>query len=183
MLVTLVDFGSVWETRRRTVRSTHGADRTAFFNTTGLRINGKVSYRWQFGGKLRFNSASTFDPHLRRRSLNKVWECEEPVICPRGWVQMLCRRKLPKPEVPDIYLFRLETSRVGTINFRSNTWCSPDVQVISISEGNVHGCMEQEALVLMPKYSWIRSSVGVFCAEPEQQFWSAKLNLSEREIE
>jgi hypothetical protein len=182
MLVTLLDFGSVWETRRRAIRSTHSGEGTAFFNTTGLRINGKVAYRWKFGGKLRFNSGSTFDPHLPRRSLNKVWQCEEPTICASGWVQMLCRRKLPRPEPPDFYLFRVGTSRVGPIDFRSERWCSPDVQVISISEGKVQGCVEQEALVLMPKYSWIRSSLGAYYVEPEQQFWSATLNLSEREM-
>ena len=105
------------------------------------------------------------------------------MMCASGWVQMPCRQKLPKPEAPDFYLFRVETSRVGVIDFRSERWCSPDVQLISISEGKVQGCVEQEALVLMPKYSWIRSSLGAYYAEPERQFWSANLTLSEREMQ
>ena len=178
MLVTLMDFGSIWEIRRRTVSSSAGTDRTAFFNTTGLRVKETLSYRWKAGGKVRWNSASMFDPHLAQRSLNKVWECDEPTICSRGWVQMLCRRKLPAPEVPAFYLFRLATSRLGRINFRSESWCSPDVQVISISEGKVRGSVEQEALVLMPKYSWIQSSIGIFYAQSTKQFWSGSLILS-----
>jgi hypothetical protein len=90
---------------------------------------------------------------------------------------MLCRRKLPKPEAPDFYLFRLAAARLGSIDFHSATWCSPDIQVISISEGKIHSRVEQEALVLMPKYSWIRSAVGTFYAEPTDQFWSARLQL------
>jgi hypothetical protein len=177
-LVTLVDFGSIWETRRRTIHSAQNVGRTAFFNTTGLSVNGQIRYRWKFGGKVRWNSGSAFDPHLPNRSLNKVWECQTPTICPRGWVQMLCWRRLPQPELPNFYLFRLATSRLGPIDFRSANWCSPDVQVISISEAKIRGAIEQEALVLMPKYSWIRSSIGVFCAEPGRQFWSGNLSLS-----
>ena len=45
MLVTLMEFGSIWETRRRTIRSTHDVEQTAFFNTTGLNMNGKRGYR------------------------------------------------------------------------------------------------------------------------------------------
>lgn len=178
MLVTLMEFGSIWETRQRTTRSARGIDRTAFFNTTGLTVKEAAGYRWKFGGKLRFNSGGAFDPHLPKRSLNKVWECGEPATCPRGWVQMLCWRKLPKPEMPDFYLFRLATSRLGRIEFRSGQWCSPDVQVISISEGKIHGSVEQEALVLMPKYAWVRSAAGAFHAEPNKQFWSGRLVLS-----
>ena len=181
MLVTLMEFGSVWEIRRRTVRSAAGVERTAFFNTTGLSINGKIGYRWKVGGKLRWNSASAFDPHLPSRSLNKVWECEEPGVCPRGWVQLFCKRKLPKPEKPEFYLFRLATARVGPIDFRSSMWCSPDIHVISISEGKVNGSVEQEALVLMPKCSWIRSAAGVFFADVADQFWSATLRLGNGE--
>lgn len=178
MLVTLMDFGSIWETRRRTIRSAQNVEQTAFFNTTGLRVKDKIGYRWKVGGKLRFNSGSNFDPHLPKRSLNKVWECQDPQIGPGGWVQMLCWRKLPKPEVPDFYLFRLATSRLGSIDFRSERWSSPDVQVISISEGKLGGNLEQEALVLMPRCSWIRSRVGVFSAEAGQPFWSGSLLLS-----
>lgn len=178
MLVTLIDFGSIWEARRRTIRSAQGIEQTAFFNTTGVPIKGGIGYRWKVGGKLRFNSGGGFNPHLPQRSLNKVWECHEPAACPNGWVQMLCWRKLSKPEVPDFYLFRLATSRVGPIDFRSENWCSPEVQVISISEGKINGSVEQEALLLMPKYSWIRSRVGVFCAEAGEQFWSGRLILS-----
>lgn len=175
MLVTLIEFGSIWETRRRTVRSVREIEQTAFFNTTGLNMNGKLGYRWKVGGKLRFNSSGAFNPHLPKRSLNKVWECQDPGICPRGWVQMLCWRQLPKPEVPDFYLFRLATSRLGRIDFKSTSWCSSDIQVIAISEGKVSGSVEQEALVLMRRHSWIRSVAGVFCAEPTNQFWSARL--------
>ena len=137
----------------------------------------KLGYRWKVGGKLRFSSGSAFNPHLPNRSLNKVWECRTPATCPSGWVQMLCWRRLSKPEVPDFYLFRLATSRFGPIDFRSPNWCSPDIQVIAISEGKISGSVEQEALVLMRRHSWIRSAVGVFCTEPTHQFWSARLQL------
>lgn len=179
MLVTLMDFGSIWEIRRRTSRSTQGVDQTAFFNTTGITVKEKVVYRWKVGGKLRFNSSGAFNPHLPKRSLNKVWECHDPAICPDGWVKMLCWRKLPKPESPDFYLFRLATARFGRIDFKSENWCSPDIRVISISEGKVDGSVEQEALVLMRRYSWIRSAAGVFYCEPTLQFWSARLQAVE----
>lgn len=175
MLVTLIGFGSIWEVWQRATHSDQGEEQTAFFNTTGIGGSEKAKYKWKTGGKLRFNSGSQFNPHFPARSLNKVWECREPGVCERGWIQMLCWRQLPKPERPDYYLFRLATSRIGLIDFRSKTWCSSDIQVISISEGKIGGTVEQETLVLMRPHSWVRSIVAVFCAEPAEQFWSAQL--------
>jgi hypothetical protein len=37
---------------------------------------------------------------------------------------------------------------------------------------------QQEAMLLMPAYSWVRGELGTFCVEPStKQFWSAELRL------
>jgi hypothetical protein len=54
------------------------------------------------------------------------------------------------------------------------------VQVIALSEH----ADEQEAMLLMPAYSWVRGELGTFYVEPTaKQFWSAELRLGRAGLE
>src|SRR5262249_41017033 len=79
MLVTVLGFGSIWERKPgRQAANSARFGRAAYYNTSGVAVNGKVRYRWRIGGKIRFNSVGGFNPNYPLRALNRVFECEPP---------------------------------------------------------------------------------------------------------
>ena len=174
MLVTVKGLGSIWEHRTgRNGDDPWGSVRAAFYNTTGVLINGNLRYRWRAGGKIRFNGVGGFNPNHPLRSLNRVFECKEPEITAGGWRLVLFKRMLNCPARPDFYLFVVTSDQTGGID------CGPasageGVQYIAVSEH----AGQQEAMLLMPAYSWVRGVLGTFHVEPSsKQFWSAELRL------
>jgi hypothetical protein len=175
VLVTLKGFGSIWERRfgKELASQTRFTDAT-FYNTTGVTVTGKIRHRWKIGGKIRFKARGGFFPDCPARALNKVFECDAPEPVAAGWTQTFIRRALPGPERPDSFLFVVTADRTGRLDWRSDTWKADSVNVISFSEDRD----QQETMLLMPAYSWIRGELGTFFAEPSsQQFWSAELRL------
>lgn len=175
MLVMVKGFGSIWERRFGNDRpSARRFARAAFYNTTGVSVNGRMRYRWRVGGKIRLNNAGGFNPHCPLRSLNHVFECKEPETNSSGWTLILFQKMLSGPERPDFYLFAVTADVVGRLDVESSCWKSDPVRVIALSQ---HG-NQQEAMLLMPAYSWVRGELGTFYVEPaRQQFWSAELRL------
>ncbi len=175
MLVTVKGFGGIWE--RRFGASTDRSKRftqAAFYNTTGVLVSGKVRYRWRIGGKIRFNGVGGFTPNAPSRSLNRVFECKDPETTRAGWTQILFKRMLSAPERPDFYLFVVTAEYTGRLDIGSTCWKADPVQVVSVSEN----ADQQEAMLLMPAYSWVHGALGTFYAEPStRQFWSAGLRL------
>ena len=174
MLVTLKGFGGIWE--RRFTRHPNTPDqpgRVAFYNTTGVVVDGKVRYRWRIGGKIRFNGIGGFTPDNPYLSLNRVFECRDPEITRGGWSQILFQKKLAAPERPDLFLFVVTAAQTGRLDIQS-LWKSDAVQAVALSEH----ADEQEAMLLMPVYSWVRGELGTFYVEPSAtQLWSAELRL------
>ena len=72
MLVTVKGFGGIWERRfRNNPANPKRFAQAAFYNTTGVQVNGVVRYRWRIGGKIRFNGVGGFTPSDPSRSLNR----------------------------------------------------------------------------------------------------------------
>jgi hypothetical protein len=180
VLVTLKGFGGIWERRvTKTPPAKNPSVRVAFYNTTGVVVDGKVRYRWRIGGKIRFHGIGGFNPNNPSRSLNRVFECKDPEASRAGWTQVLFRKMLAGPERPDFYLFVVTAEHTGRLDIRS-PWKSDGVQVIALSEH----ADEQEAMLLMPAYSWVRGELGTFYVEPTaKQFWSAELRLGRAGLE
>ena len=180
MLVTLKGFGGIWERRvTKTPPAPNPSGRVAFYNTTGVVVDGKVRYRWRIGGKIRFNGIGGFNPNYPSRSLNRVFECKDAETTRGGWTQILFRRMLPGPERPDFFLFVLTSGHTGRLDIQSQ-WKADAVQVVALSEH----ADEQEAMLLMPAYSWVRGELGTFYVEPTaRQFWSAELRLGRAGLE
>jgi hypothetical protein len=176
VLVTVQGFGSIWETRQGDGPVSHNRGMPgAFYNTTGIFVNGKFRPRWRMGGKIRFNAVGGFTPDNPRRCLNRVFECKEPEQVSGGWTQILVQRKLRAPDRPDYHIFALTHESVGRIDIQTPAWKAESVQVIAFSENN---CC-QEALLLMPAYSWVRGELGTFYAEPAaSRLWFAELRLA-----
>jgi hypothetical protein len=176
VLVTVQGFGSIWETRHGDAPvSRHRDTSSAYYNTTGIFVNGKFRPRWRMGGKIRFNAVGGFTPDNPRRCLNRVFECKGPEQVSGGWTQILVQRKLRAAERPDLHLFTLTHESVGRIDIQSPAWKAESVQVIALSEHD----SRQEALLLMPAYSWVRGDLGTFYAEPAaSRLWFAELRLA-----
>ena len=174
MLVTVKGFGGIWERRFiENPAAPNQSGRVAFYNTTGVVVNGNVRYRWRIGGKIRFNGIGGFTATNPSRSLNRVFECKDPETAHGGWTQVLFQRRLTGPARPDFYLFVVTAAQTGLLDIRS-AWKADGVQVVALSEH----VDQQEAMLLMPAYSWVRGELGTFYVEPcPKQFWSAELRL------
>jgi hypothetical protein len=174
VLVTLKGFGRIWERSfTKNPAAPNQSARAAFYNTTGVEVDGKVRYRWRIGGKIRFHGIGGFTPTNPSRSLNRVFECKDPETARGGWTQVLSQRMLAGPERPDLYLFVVTATQTGLLDIRSS-WKADGVQVVALSEH----ADQQEAMLLMPAYSWVRGELGTFFVEPStEQFWSAALRL------
>ena len=81
MLVAVTEFGSVW--RRRFSKNEHDLNRFAhgaYFNTTGVMVNGHVRQRPLIRGYAKFNGAGGFDPNFPSRMINRVFECADMCV-------------------------------------------------------------------------------------------------------
>ena len=174
MLVTITGFGSVW--RRRFGKSQNSPRRSAgaaFFNTTGVPVDGKIRTRPKIVGHVRFNGIGGIDPDRPLGMINTVFECAEPCIW-QGQNKVLFERRLPAPQHPDYYLVVVRACEIGHLDVGSPAWRSEGTLLISFSE-----CRnQQEAMLLMPPGSWLRSEVGKFALRPFISWpWSARLQL------
>ena len=105
----------------------------------------------------------------------------EPRIRMRGTVRMAGREQTPfqaspeRTEKPDSFLVVVGTLLVGKLTIGRTDWRSADTWLISFSE-----CRDQqEAMLLMPAYSWMQTELGRFVLEPEaQRPWVARLVLA-----
>ena len=174
MFVTVTGFGSVW--RRRFGKDQSDPRRfalAAYFNTTGVRVGRQIRNRPRIVGHVRFNGVGGFDPNHLLGMINSVFECAEPCVW-QGQNKVLFKRRLPTPQQPDYFLVVVRSSEVGHLDVGSPSWRSEGTLLISFSE-----CRDkQEAMLLMPADSWLRTDLGRFVLKPFISWpWSARLQL------
>lgn len=175
MLVTITGFGSVWRRRfRKDENDPTRFARAAYFNTTGVCVNGKIRTRPQIAGHVRFNGVDGFDPNRLLTMINNVFECAEPCIW-NGQNKVFFKRRLRTPQEPDSFLVVAKSREVGHLDVGSLAWRAEGTLLISFSE-----CRdEQEAMLLMPSGSWLRTDVGEFALQPlASRPWSRRLQLN-----
>ncbi len=172
MLVSVAGLGSLWRRRfERNLDDPHRFGRGVYYNTTGIEIGGTVRQRPKITGYARFHACGGFDPHHPSRAIGRVFECANPGVW-KGDNKLLFRRVLPAPEKPDRFLVVVTAKLNGGLSVGINNWRSPDIWLIALSES----ADEQEAMLLMPASSWIRTSLGHFIVEPEIRWhWYARL--------
>jgi len=77
---------------------------------------------------------------------------------------------LRTPERPDYFLAAVRPEHVGHLDLTQPSWKDADSLLISLSESHD----QQEAMLLMPAYGWLRSDLGTFFIEPSAiQPWTA----------
>ena len=69
MIIGLEGFGSVWSTRNGAV-----TERTAFYNTTGIMLDGRLRHRSRVFGQVRFNAMGGFNPQHIEANIGRVFE-------------------------------------------------------------------------------------------------------------
>ena len=174
MFVTVTGFGSVWRRRFGKDQSDPRCfARAAYFNTTGVPVGRQIRTRPRIVGHVRFNGVGGFDPNHLLGMINSVFECAEPCVW-RGQNKVLFKRMLSTPQQPDYFLVVVRSSEVGHLDVGSPSWRSDGTLLISFSE-----CRDrQEAMLLMPADSWLRTDLGRFVLKPFISWpWSARLQL------
>ena len=175
MLIAVTGFGSVWRRRfGKDEADPHRFGRAAYFNTTGVQVGNEIRQRPKIAGYARFNARGGFDPNRLSRMIDRVFECAEPCVW-QGANKLLFMRTLRTPSKPDRFLVVLRNAIHGALKVGSRNWRSADTWLISFSECRA----EQEAMLLMPAYSWIETELGRFVLEPLTQWpWAARLILT-----
>ncbi len=174
MFVTVTGFGSVWRRRFGKDQSDpRRFARAAYFNTTGVPVGGQIRTRPRIVGHVRFNGVGGFDPNHPLGMINSVFECAEPCVW-QGQNKVLFKRMLSTPQQPDYFLVVVRSSEVGHLDVGSPSWRSEGTLLISFSE-----CRDkQEAMLLMPAGSWLRTDLGKFVLMPFISWpWSGRLQL------
>jgi hypothetical protein len=174
MVVSITGFGSVW--RRRFGKDPDDPrrfTRAAYYNTTGVPVEGTIRTRLKVAGYARFNSTGGFTPNYPQRMVNHVFECDEPCVW-QGQNKVFFEHMLAAPREPDFFLVVARQSEIGRLQIGSSGWKSDDGLLISFSECGD----EQECMLLMPAYGWIHSDVGTYIlqAAPARR-WIARLQL------
>jgi len=102
-----------------------------------------------------------------------VFECEEPCIW-QGQNKVLFKRMLAAPQRPHFFLVAVRLQHVGHLDLTRVGWKSDDGLLISFSEWH----KQQETMLLMRAYAWMRSDLGTFFLEPSaSRPWIAHLRL------
>jgi hypothetical protein len=162
MRVSVLSFGSVWRRRLgKDLADPKRFARAAYFNTTGVMVQGKLRTRPRIIGHARFNGVGGFNPNYPARIVGRVFECDEPSVW-QGQNKMFCNAMLPSRAKPDRYLLSLRAAEFGRLMVGLPGWSSDDVWVIALSEWQE----EQEGLLLMAAHGWVRTSVGKYSLKP-----------------
>jgi hypothetical protein len=175
MLVAVTGFGSVWRWRfGKDADNPKRFVRTAYYNTTGVTVNDRVRQRPKIIGYARFNAAGGFNPNYPSRMINRVFQCADPCVW-NGANKLLFERMLPHGETPDLFLVVVRPELTGTLTVGAGDWRSSDTWLLSFSEA----ANQQEVMLLMPEYGWIRGELGRFMLEPaSRRPWFARLVLT-----
>jgi len=167
MLIGLEGFGSIWSVRMRL-----NAEPVAFYNTTGLLIDGRLRHRSRIFGDVRFNEIGGFNWRQIERNIGRVFETGKPAEAESP--TLLLHHVLKPPSIPECFLFAVTSDRTGVLPVDHDGWKSDAVTLVSLSQANDR----QEALLLMPTRSWIFGTLGRFVVEPRNDRpWRAFLQL------
>jgi len=174
MVVTITGLGSVWRRRfGKDLDDPRRFARAAYYNTTGVPVDGTIRTRSKVAGHARFNSTGGFNPNYPLRIINRVFECDEPCVW-QGQNKAFVKYMLAAPQEPDFFLVVARQSEIGRLHIGDSGWKSDNGLLISFSECGD----EQECMLLLPACGWIRSDVGTYILQPvPARRWIARLQL------
>jgi len=166
MLVAVQSLGSIW-----TARGVTAGRQRAYYNTTGVAIGAKIRNRSCVYGYVRVDECSGFEPDSLPRLIHRVFESEGVTVW-KGHNKLFLKRPMPAGTRPDAHLFAVTSAEIGEID-RNATWTCDPAKLISFSDGN----RQQEVLLILPSFGWVRGRRGTFCVDPwPAQPWIAALS-------
>lgn len=151
MIVQVVSLGSLWLTSRRNPRTV--------WNTTGVTVNGVIRSRAQTYGLVCFSAPEAQRLSADRERGSARWICSD-LSTHNGARTVHMQRPASKRTDPDRYLVTLGTGLVGRLS--PDSWDAATTQLLSFSECAV----EQEVLLLLPAFGWVRGSTGLAVLTP-----------------
>src|SRR5947199_1278668 len=125
MFVTVEGFGSIWSKR------THD-ERIAYYNTTGINVDGKLRHRSELFGQLRFNEIGGFNSKLVERNIGRVFQCTGDMR--RTGACLAFHHLLQRAIEPDYFLFTVTSARTGFLPVALYAWKSDGVLLVSFSQ-------------------------------------------------
>jgi len=136
---------------------------------------GKLRSRSCLYGYVRLDECSGFHPRFAERIIHRVYESDGVSVW-KGRNKLFLRQLTSADTCPDVYLFRISAADTGWID-RGGPWKCDAAQVVSFSEGNG----QQEALLVLPPFGWVRGENGTFCVDPlRDRPWIAVLSRAAR---
>lgn len=178
MLVGVTGFGSLW--RRRVRRDASDPERfahAAYFNTTGVVVNGETVRHRKIAGHVRFNGVGGFNSNYPSRMLGQVFECDEPCVW-NGQNKVFFHHLVPTPAQPDCFLVVVKSQEFGRLHVGAEGWKSEASFLISFSEWRD----QQEAMLLMSCGNWVRTDLGrLVLVSDDLVPWRASLTLKVRD--
>ena len=156
MKMCVLGYGLIWSTRTPYQRRA-----AAHYNTTGVAVRGKPRTRSSIYGYVRIDQCLGFHPDLAEQTIHRVFETEGVSIW-NGCRKLFLETLHPKGTTPDRYLVRVSDSEFGSIK-KTNCWLCDAGDVVSFSDGND----QQEVLLVLPAFGWVRSSSGLFYLIPD----------------
>jgi hypothetical protein len=124
-------------------------------------VNGRLVRRRKIAGHVRLDGVSGFNPNYPGRAIGKVFQCAEPCVW-NGQNKVLLRHLVRTAALPDYFLVVTRSAEIGHLDLTASDFKSDDSLLISFSERDD----QQEALLLMPAYSFVSSELGTFFLEP-----------------
>jgi len=117
--VTIEGFGSEWSRRTRQDGRNPERQHTAYYNTTGVTVGGKVRPRSRIFGQLRFNGVGGFISAGVERNIGRVFQCSAELDGPVH--KLIFHHLLDKPQAPDFFMFDGDVEVHGTLVNRVRT--------------------------------------------------------------
>lgn len=172
MLVGVTGFGSVWR-RRVEGDESDRYSRTAYFNTTGVMVNGRIVRHRKIAGHARFNGAGGFNANYPNRMIGKVFACDEPCVW-NGQNKVFFSHIVQTPVQPDCFLVVVRSQEFGRLHVGTEGWKSEESFLISFSEWRY----QQEEMLLMYCGNWVQTDLGrLVLVRDDQAPWHARLKL------
>jgi hypothetical protein len=115
MLIGLEGFGSIWSVRMRL-----NSEPVAFYNTTGLLIDGRLRHRSRIFGDVRFNEIGGFNWRQIERNIGRVFESGK--LADAESPTLLLHHLLNPPSIPECFLFAVTSDRTGMLLVDDDGW-------------------------------------------------------------
>jgi hypothetical protein len=155
MIVQVVSLGSLWLASRRNPGTV--------WNTTGVTVNGTLRSRAHTYGLVRLAAAEAQRwSACRERGSTRVI-CSD-VSTHNGARTIHLQRPANKGAYPDRYLVGLSTALLGRLS--PDSWDAATTQLLSFSQCT----SEQEVLLLLPAFGWVRGSTGLAVLTPNGEW-------------